>query len=205
MHQLSTPTSSTSYSSSSCSAPSASSSRRSSTTCTCCSASSTSCSNPSRRRSHTTNTHATNDRQPDCSCIAISFLSPPGSKKHPIPNPSAPRTPIPRSCPRSRPAVSNPSPVSSNLTLTHYSKPRNRWATEQGNYLFQLMELAMRQLGRALEPRDFPAVTEAVHRQFAGTVGSDNKTYTMRGYNTLHTYATKGNAMYDALRAQLGV
>lgn len=81
----------------------------------------------------------------------------------------------------------------------------SRMAPEQANYLFDLMELAMRQLGRKLETRDFPALTEALHRQFQGQIGSTGQMYTMRGHNTVHTFGTKNNQRYEQMRTRLGV
>ncbi|KAF8848459.1 hypothetical protein BDZ45DRAFT_681207 [Acephala macrosclerotiorum] len=59
------------------------------------------------------------------------------------------------------------------------------------------MELAMLTLNRPLERRDFLAITEALHRQFRGT-SIHNIPYPERGYNTIHSYATRKQP-YDTL------
>lgn len=64
----------------------------------------------------------------------------------------------------------------------------------EDKYFFELMELGMRILGRRLETRDFPAITEAFNRHCPPSGGAPFK-----GYNTLHSSGTKNNARYEAL------
>ena len=76
-------------------------------------------------------------------------------------------------------------------------KPRLKWAPEHTKYLYELMELAMLTLNRPLKPQDFPAITEALHRKFQGTINV-NIPYLERGYHTIHSYATRKQP-YDEL------
>jgi hypothetical protein len=81
-------------------------------------------------------------------------------------------------------------------------KPRFKWADVHTSYLYGLMELAMLTLNRPLEHRDFPAITEALHRQFRGT-RTGNVPYMERGYNTVHSYATRKEPYDNLLRRVL--
>jgi hypothetical protein len=74
---------------------------------------------------------------------------------------------------------------------------RSRWAYEHTQYLRQLIEFAMITLNRPVEYRDFPAITEALHRNFRGTT-SGNIPYLERGYRTVHSHAIR-EEHYDAL------
>lgn len=49
----------------------------------------------------------------------------------------------------------------------------------------------MLKVNRPLAFGDFRAITEALHRRFRGT-WAGNVRYVERGYNTVHSYATKG-------------
>lgn len=89
-------------------------------------------------------------------------------------------------------------------TLLNYgqAKPpgiqrRSRWQHEHVEYIHELMELAMLVLNRPLELRDFPAITEALHRKFQGT-SIRSIPYPLRGYHTIHSYATR-KQRYDTL------
>jgi hypothetical protein len=81
-------------------------------------------------------------------------------------------------------------------------KPRFGWADGHTSYLHQLMELAMLSLNRPLEHGDFPAITEARHRQFRGT-RTGNVPYLERGYNTVHSYGTRKQSYDNLLRRVL--
>ena len=57
----------------------------------------------------------------------------------------------------------------------------------------ELMELAMLKVNRPLYPKDFKAITEALHRHFRANGGIPE-----RGYNTVHSHATRRRA-YSSL------
>jgi hypothetical protein len=79
------------------------------------------------------------------------------------------------------------------------TKPRDKWTAQQLNYLYQLIELGMLMLNREVAARDFPAITEALHRQFRGTL-TGNAPYLERGWNTVHSQVFKDRkADFDAL------
>ena len=63
---------------------------------------------------------------------------------------------------------------------------RIRWKDEHVKYFYELMELAMLQLNRQLYVSDFKAITEALHRLFRVNGG-----IVERGYNTVHSFATR--------------
>ncbi len=87
-----------------------------------------------------------------------------------------------------------PRPMNANGT-----KPRDRWTTQQLNYLYQLIELGMLTLNREVTIKDFPAITEALHRQFRGTL-TGNAPYLERGWNTVHSQVFKDRKVdFDAL------
>ena len=69
-------------------------------------------------------------------------------------------------------------------------KCRANWQPEHTAHLFYLLETAMRTLNRKLKHGDFKAITEALHRQFRGTMFG-NVAYTERGYNAVHSYMVK--------------
>jgi hypothetical protein len=99
--------------------------------------------------------------------------------------------------------VFRPSPFNPHIALLPGQiKRRSKWAEEHTRYLYELMELAMLLLNRPLEHGDFPAITEALHRQFRGTF-SGNVPYPLRGYNTVHSYATKKQPYDNLLRRVL--
>jgi hypothetical protein len=76
---------------------------------------------------------------------------------------------------------------------------RSRWEAEHENYLYELMELAMRLLNRPVEHRDFIALTEALNRRFRGTMISGNP-YPERGVNAIHSKAMKSDKYNDLVR-----
>ncbi|KAH8787342.1 hypothetical protein F5882DRAFT_378080 [Hyaloscypha sp. PMI_1271] len=99
--------------------------------------------------------------------------------------------------------VVRPSPFNPHIALLPGQiKRRSKWAEEHTRYLYELMELAMLLLNRPLEHGDFPAITEALHRQFRGTF-SGNVPYPLRGYNTVHSYATRKEPYDNLLRRVL--
>ena len=70
---------------------------------------------------------------------------------------------------------------------------RTTWKAEHVEYLDELLELALLKLNRPLLPKDFKAITEALHRHFRTNGG-----ITERGYNTVHSHATRRRA-YSSL------
>jgi hypothetical protein len=82
-------------------------------------------------------------------------------------------------------------------TQADRSKPRFRWAEEYTSSFYELMELAMLLLNLPLEHGDFPAITEALHRQFPSTY-TGHGPYPERGYYTVHSNATM-KQHYDTL------
>ncbi|KUJ11300.1 uncharacterized protein LY89DRAFT_739496 [Mollisia scopiformis] len=73
-------------------------------------------------------------------------------------------------------------------------------------YLSQLLEIAMRLLGRRLRPvDDFPAIAEALNRRFHGT-NYGPRLYVHRGYNTVHSFVIKSLVInHNALVNHLGL
>ena len=76
---------------------------------------------------------------------------------------------------------------------------RARWEPAHVQYLEELMELATWTLNRLLESKDFPAITEALHRKFRGGSAPGNP-YPDRGYNTIRSSGTKSRAYDTSLR-----
>ncbi len=75
---------------------------------------------------------------------------------------------------------------------------RTRWKDEHVAYLHELMELAMLQLNRQLYVSDFKAITEALHRRFRVNGGIPE-----RGYNTVHSFATRKPAYNELVQRVL--
>ena len=69
-------------------------------------------------------------------------------------------------------------------------KTRATWLPQHNAHLFYLLETAVRFLNRKLKQSDYKAVTEALHRQFRGTMNGP-AAYTERGYNSVHSYVVK--------------
>jgi hypothetical protein len=86
---------------------------------------------------------------------------------------------------------------------TRGKTPRNSWAAAHQNYFFELMELAMLLLNRPLRFHDFEAITEALNREFRGTI-VEGIAYAERGVNPVNTYVMKGcKQRYDTLVRRL--
>jgi len=82
---------------------------------------------------------------------------------------------------------------------TRGKTPRSSWAAAPRNYLFELVELAMRLLNRPLRFHDYEAITEALNREFRGKI-VDGIAYAEKGVNPVNTYVVKGiEFRYDAL------
>ncbi len=77
---------------------------------------------------------------------------------------------------------------------TSSKPPKHRMTLVQDKCFFALVEAAVRILGRRLKSGDFKAITEAFHRYCPPADGA-----VYRGYNTLHSTATKRNARYEEL------
>lgn len=75
---------------------------------------------------------------------------------------------------------------------------RERWKAEHVNYLYELMELAILKMNRPLQWVDFPAITEALHRHFRANGGIPE-----RGYNAVHSFATRQRAYNDLVQRVL--
>ncbi|KUJ24685.1 uncharacterized protein LY89DRAFT_727703 [Mollisia scopiformis] len=82
--------------------------------------------------------------------------------------------------------VITPSQSNPVVRIVNGKRMRARWTNEHTQYLDELIWLGMLLTNRRLEVRDFQAVTEALHRRFRGTPD-----YTIRGWNTVHSYATR--------------
>jgi hypothetical protein len=78
------------------------------------------------------------------------------------------------------------------IAHTSHTRPhRSTWQEDHKVYAWELVQFAMLQLNRPVERRDFPAITEAIHRVFQGTVNATGEEYPLRGFNTVHSMVTK--------------
>ncbi|KAG4441883.1 hypothetical protein IFR05_002624 [Cadophora sp. M221] len=87
---------------------------------------------------------------------------------------------------------------------TNYTRPsRIPWEDSQKIYVWELVLLATLQLNRPVGRRDFPAITEALHRQFDNTTNSAGIPCPLRGFNTVHSMVTKHPGWADFVKCVL--